>query len=61
MVCHDGAFATEYHGYSTDELFFVRLGLTFPIVLFLTHTCGQFNYEWGGRPWEPRAKEVIKK
>ncbi|KAI0688887.1 alpha/beta-hydrolase [Earliella scabrosa] len=42
MVCHDGAFATEYHGYSTDELFF-------------------FNYEWGGRPWEPRAKEVIKK
>ncbi|CDO77798.1 hypothetical protein BN946_scf184667.g1 [Trametes cinnabarina] len=20
-----------------------------------------FNYEWGGRPWEPRAREVIKK
>ncbi|TFK82680.1 alpha/beta-hydrolase [Polyporus arcularius HHB13444] len=42
LVCHDGAFGAQYHGYSTDELFF-------------------FNYEWGGRPWEPRAKEVIKK
>ncbi|TBU45806.1 prolyl oligopeptidase family-domain-containing protein [Dichomitus squalens] len=42
LVCHDGAFGAQYHGYSTDELFF-------------------FNYEWGGRPWEPRAQEVIKK
>ncbi|KAI9058154.1 alpha/beta-hydrolase [Trametes sanguinea] len=42
LVCHDGAFGAQYHGYSTDELFF-------------------FNYEWGGRPWEPRAREVIKK
>ena len=36
------AFGAQYHGYSTDELFF-------------------FNYEWGGRPWEPHAQEVIKK
>ncbi|KAH9932677.1 alpha/beta-hydrolase [Epithele typhae] len=42
LVCHDGAFGAQYHGYSTDELFF-------------------FNYEWGGRPWEARAKEVIAK
>ncbi|KAI0822032.1 alpha/beta-hydrolase [Trametes gibbosa] len=42
LVCHDGAFGAQYHGYSTDELYF-------------------FNYEWGGRPWEPRAREVIQK
>ncbi|KAI8986222.1 alpha/beta-hydrolase [Trametes punicea] len=42
LVCHDGALGAQYHGYSTDELFF-------------------FNHEWGGRPWEPHAREVIKK
>ena len=25
LVCHDGVFDSPYNGFSTDELFFVRL------------------------------------
>ncbi|KAI0775548.1 alpha/beta-hydrolase [Trametes elegans] len=53
LVCHDGVFGAESMGYATDELFFVR---RIPMGVMET-----FNWEWGSRPWEPRAREVLKK
>ncbi|KAI0269780.1 alpha/beta-hydrolase [Gloeopeniophorella convolvens] len=47
LVCHDGVFDATYNGFSTDELFFV--------------STVHFNHEWGGRPWDKEAKELLDK
>ena len=56
MVCHDGAFATEYHGYSTDELFFVRPSHLFT---FSCHLLKTYNFlvqpRVGRPPMGPRS------
>ena len=56
-------FDARYNGYSTDELFFVRV-TTFIVLLKqnkINHTLIQFNHEWGGRPWDAEAKDFLQK
>ena len=53
-------FDARYNGYSTDELFFVSGPSLYYGLLIHTYLI-QFNHEWGGRPWDDEAQEVIAK
>ena len=55
-------FSATYNGYSTDELFFVRVSLDTPSYVSRSDVPAvQFNEEWGGRPWDARAKANLAK
>jgi hypothetical protein len=52
-------FDTIYNGFSTDELYFVR-------VFIFNHSIAlqsfeQFNHDFGGPPWERKSRETAEK